>query len=99
MFQRNNKKGLFGLWTKFNSTLIYLHIPGVVTYSDHYVIKCNICFLVMKYFGHMFLYCFYRQMRMLKKNCSHNLQLEVRIPFFGFFTVDDDENTNKEVKN
>jgi serine/threonine protein kinase len=50
-----------------------LHVPGVITYLDHYAIKCNIYFLVMEYFGHMDLQFFLSTNGAVSEKIGHTI--------------------------
>jgi len=50
-----------------------LHVPGVVTYLDHYAIKCNIYFLVMEYFGQMDLQFFLSTNGPVSEKIAHTI--------------------------
>jgi len=50
-----------------------LHVPGVVTYLNHYAIKCNIYFLVIEYFGHMDLQFFLSTNGAVSEKIAHTI--------------------------
>ena len=50
-----------------------LHVPGIITYLDHYAIKCNIYFLVTEYFGHMDLQFFLSTNGAVSEKIGHTI--------------------------